>query len=86
MDTDLLLFEQGDQTVVGERGITLSGGQKARISLARAFYSDFDIYLFDDPLSAVDSNVARSIYEHVILHLRKSKTVILVTHQVSYLS
>lgn len=86
MDIDIKLFEQGDQTIVGERGVTLSGGQKARISLARALYSDSDIYLLDDPLSAVDSHVARKIYEQVILHLRNRKTIILVTHQVSYLS
>jgi ATP-binding cassette subfamily C (CFTR/MRP) protein 4 len=58
----LELFEQGDQTVVGERGITLSGGQKARLSYARALYADADIYLLDDPISAVDSKVAKKLY------------------------
>lgn len=53
------LFENGDLTVVGERGITLSGGQKARLALARALYADGDIYLLDDPISAVDSKVAK---------------------------
>lgn len=62
MNIDLQFFEHGDQTIVGERGVTLSGGQKARISLALALYSDSDIYLLDDPLSAVDSGVARKIY------------------------
>jgi ABC-type multidrug transport system fused ATPase/permease subunit len=49
-------------TEVGERGITVSGGQKARLSLARAVYSNADIYLFDDPISAVDAKVARRLY------------------------
>ena len=62
MNIDLQFFEHGDQTIVGERGVTLSGGQKARISLALALYSDSDIYLLDDPLSSVDSGVARKIY------------------------
>lgn len=72
--------------MVGEKGVTLSGGQKARMALARAIYCDADIYLFDDPISAVDSKVARQIYERVMIKLRnKKKTVVLVTHQVSYL-
>ena len=58
-------MENGDETKVGERGTTLSGGQKARLSLARAVYSDSDIYLLDDPLSAVDSKVGRKIYEQI---------------------
>lgn len=63
---DFKLMPQGDQTEIGERGINLSGGQKQRISLARAVYSDSDIYLLDDPLSAVDSNVGSYIFEKVI--------------------
>ena len=70
---------------MGEKGITLSGGQKARLALARALYVDADIYLFDDPISAVDSKVAKKIYENVMLELRQKKTIILVTHQISYL-
>ena len=57
LDKDLERFPYGDMTRVGERGIVLSGGQRARVELARAVYSDADIYLLDDPLSAVDSNV-----------------------------
>ena len=53
----------GDLTLVGERGVTLSGGQKARVNLARAVYHDADIFLLDDPLSAVDSAVARHIFD-----------------------
>ena len=59
---DILLFPEGEDTVVGEKGVTLSGGQKARLSLARALYSDSDIYLLDDPLSAVDAIVASKIF------------------------
>ena len=56
----------GDQTEIGERGINLSGGQKQRVSLARAVYRNADIYLMDDPLSAVDSHVGKHIFERVI--------------------
>ena len=82
---DLELFDEGDETMVGERGITLSGGQKARLSLARALYAHADIYLFDDPISAVDSKVAKEIYQNVIMEMKGKKTIVLVTHQVSYL-
>ena len=58
-----MLFEYGALTLIGERGINISGGQKARISLARAVYSDADIYLLDDPLSAVDPEVAKQIFD-----------------------
>lgn len=60
---DLKLLKHRELTIVGEKGINLSGGQRARVNLARALYSDAQIYLFDDPLSAVDANVARKIYE-----------------------
>lgn len=85
-------FEQlpyGDRTIIGERGASLSGGQKARISLARAVYRRADIYLLDDPLSAVDAHVGRHLFEECIGshgRLGKQKTTrILVTHQVHYL-
>ncbi len=61
-----LQFVGGDETEIGERGINLSGGQKQRVSLARAVYQDSDIYLLDDTLSAVDSHVAKHIFENVI--------------------
>ena len=57
------MLPDGDLTLVGERGVTLSGGQKARVSLARALYADADIYLLDDPLSAVDATVGRHIFK-----------------------
>jgi len=71
---------------VGDRGITLSGGQKARISLARAVYTNRDIILLDDPLSAVDSEVSETIFNHCIKSLLKEKTVILATHQIHVLA
>ncbi|XP_054711811.1 multidrug resistance-associated protein 1-like [Uloborus diversus] len=85
--TDLTILPGGDQTEIGEKGINLSGGQKQRVSLARAVYSDADIYLLDDPLSAVDSHVGKHIFEKVIGPdgLLKNKNRILVTHGLTYL-
>ena len=60
---DLKLFPNGENTLVGEKGINLSGGQRARISVARAIYSEAQIFLFDDPLSAVDAHVGRRLFE-----------------------
>lgn len=84
---DLKILAGGDQTEIGEKGINLSGGQKQRISLARAVYSDSDIYLLDDPLSAVDSHVGKHIFENVLSEsgMLKGKTRFLVTHAISYL-
>ncbi|KAM4537961.1 ATP-binding cassette subfamily C member 4-like [Fundulus diaphanus] len=82
---DLELLPDGDQTVIGDRGATLSGGQKARVNLARAVYQDADIYLLDDPLSAVDAEVGRHLFEQCICGLLKTKPRILVTHQLQYL-
>jgi ABC-type multidrug transport system fused ATPase/permease subunit len=64
--TDLAIMPAGDKTEIGEKGINLSGGQKQRISLARAVYSNADIYMLDDPLSAVDSHVGKHIFDSVI--------------------
>ena len=83
--SDLNLLQNKDETLVGEKGLTLSGGQKARLSLARALYSDADILLLDDPISAVDSRVAGLIFDNVIMKLKGEKTILLVTHQISYL-
>lgn len=63
---DLEILPSGDKTEIGEKGINLSGGQKQRISLARAIYSNADIFMLDDPLSAVDSHVGRLIFDKVI--------------------
>jgi ABC-type multidrug transport system fused ATPase/permease subunit len=77
---DLASLNNGLETMIGERGVNVSGGQKARISLARAIYSDADIYLLDDPLSAVDPQVAKNIFFQCISEYMKDKIVILVTH------
>lgn len=84
---DLKIFSDGDLTEIGERGINLSGGQKARISIARALYARADIYLLDDPLSAVDAHVGRQLFDRVIgpNGLLKNKTRLLVTHAITYL-
>eukprot|EP00095_Tigriopus_kingsejongensis_P010546 maker-scaffold349_size200065-snap-gene-1.33 protein:Tk10546 transcript:maker-scaffold349_size200065-snap-gene-1.33-mRNA-1 annotation:"multidrug resistance-associated protein 1 isoform x1" len=85
--TDLEMLPGGDETEIGEKGINLSGGQKQRVSIARAVYSNRNIYLLDDPLSAVDSHVGKHIFENVFgpKGLLKKKTRVLVTHGVSYL-
>ncbi|KAB0792826.1 hypothetical protein PPYR_14785 [Photinus pyralis] len=85
LSRDLKLFPHHDQTIVGEHGASLSGGQKARIGLARAVYRNADIYILDDPLSAVDSRVGKSIIDNCFKSLLKDKTIILITHQVQYL-
>nr|CAD7590287.1 unnamed protein product [Timema genevievae] len=82
---DLELFPNGDKTLVGERGVSLSGGQRARINLARAVYRDADIYLLDDPLSAVDTHVGRHLFEECVDTYLTKKIRILVTHQLQYL-
>lgn len=82
---DLKILPYGDQTEIGERGLNLSGGQKQRISLARAVYSNRDIFLLDDPLSAVDAHVGKHIFEECIKKELQGKSVILVTHQLQYL-
>ncbi|KAI9335963.1 P-loop containing nucleoside triphosphate hydrolase protein [Obelidium mucronatum] len=84
MDRDLEIFQDGEQTVIGERGVTLSGGQRARLALARAVYSEADILLLDDPLSAVDTKVGRHLFEECINGVLKGKTRILVTHQLQF--
>uniref|UniRef100_A0A8C8J884 Uncharacterized protein n=1 Tax=Oncorhynchus tshawytscha TaxID=74940 RepID=A0A8C8J884_ONCTS len=84
---DLEVLPGGDLTEIGEKGINLSGGQRQRVSLARALYNEADVYLLDDPLSAVDSHVAKHIFDHVIgpEGALKGKTRILVTHGISFL-
>ncbi|KAL5975300.1 hypothetical protein ACLOJK_031979 [Asimina triloba] len=82
-DIEILAF--GDQTIVGERGINLSGGQKQRVQIARALYQDADIYLFDDPFSAVDAHTGTHLFKECLLKMLGSKTVIYVTHQVEFL-
>uniref|UniRef100_A0A4W3JSC8 ATP-binding cassette, sub-family C (CFTR/MRP), member 10 n=1 Tax=Callorhinchus milii TaxID=7868 RepID=A0A4W3JSC8_CALMI len=86
LSEDLNMLPAGDQTEVGENGITLSGGQKARIALARAVYMDQDLYLLDDPLAAVDSDVAGHLMEQCIMGILKDKTRILCTHRAEFLN
>lgn len=82
---DFSLLPYGDKTIVGERGTSLSGGQRARINLARAVYRKADIYLLDDPLSAVDAHVGKQIFEECILGFLNDKIVILATHQLQFM-
>lgn len=81
LQPDLDMLPHGDATEIGERGITVSGGQKQRLNIARAIYFDADIILMDDPLSAVDAHVGRHIFDNAIAGLLKDKCRILATHQ-----
>ncbi|RVX04073.1 ABC transporter C family member 10 [Vitis vinifera] len=82
---DLEMLPFGDLTEIGERGVNLSGGQKQRVQLARALYQDADVYLLDDPFSAVDAHTATSLFNEYVMGALSTKTVILVTHQVDLL-
>ena len=84
---DMLQWPAYDNTEIGERGVSVSGGQKARIALARAVYSDADLYVLDDPLSAVDAMVSKSLFMGCIVNAlkRRGKGIILATHQLQYL-
>ncbi|XP_004305814.1 PREDICTED: ABC transporter C family member 8-like [Fragaria vesca subsp. vesca] len=86
LDKDITSFDHGDLTEIGQRGLNMSGGQKQRIQLARAVYNDADIYLLDDPFSAVDANTAAILFHDCVMSALAKKTVILVTHQVEFLS
>ncbi|KAI9834847.1 MAG: hypothetical protein M1819_002755 [Sarea resinae] len=85
LQPDLDMLPNGDQTEIGERGITVSGGQKQRLNIARAIYFDADIILMDDPLSAVDAHVGRHIFDNAISGLLKGKCRVLATHQLHVL-
>lgn len=84
LSDDLNVLPNGDKTEVGENGVTLSGGQKARLALARAVYMDKDIYLLDDPLAAVDTDVAEHLMKKCIMELLRGKTRILCTHRIEF--
>ncbi|KAJ3078177.1 ATP-binding cassette sub- C member 8, partial [Rhizoclosmatium hyalinum] len=79
-EQDLLSMPAGLMSVLGEKGVRLSGGQKSRIALARAIYSDTDIILLDDPLAPLDARVSRSVLQETILTALKNKTVVMTTH------
>lgn len=83
--SDFDIFPDGDQTLIGERGITISGGQKQRLNIARATYYEADIILLDDPLSAVDAHVGNHLFEKCIAGELQGKTRVLVTHQLHFL-
>ncbi|KAK2959609.1 Multidrug resistance-associated protein [Blattamonas nauphoetae] len=85
LEPDFKIFAAGDETAIGEKGVNMSGGQKARIQLARAVYSDKDIIILDDPLSAVDAHVGRVLMDECICGVLKGKTVILMTNQLQFL-
>ncbi|KAK0586920.1 hypothetical protein LWI29_014449 [Acer saccharum] len=82
---DLEMLPYGDLTEIGERGVNLSGGQKQRVQLARALYQDADVYLLDDPFSAVDAHTATALFNEYVMGALSGKTVLLVTHQVDFL-
>ncbi|KAJ3698578.1 hypothetical protein LUZ61_002283 [Rhynchospora tenuis] len=82
---DLDLLPGGDLTEIGERGVNISGGQKQRVSMARAVYSDSDVYIFDDPLSALDAHVGRQVFDKCIKDELRNKTRVLVTNQLHFL-
>lgn len=86
LDKDIDSFSHGDLTEIGQRGINMSGGQKQRIQLARAVYNDADIYLLDDPFSAVDAHTAATLFNKCVMGALENKTIILVTHQVEFLA
>ncbi|XP_010906316.1 ABC transporter C family member 2 [Elaeis guineensis] len=82
---DIDLLPGGDLTEIGERGVNISGGQKQRVSMARAVYSDSDVYIFDDPLSALDAHVGRQVFDNCIKDQLRHKTRVLVTNQLHFL-
>lgn len=85
LTTDFQQFPYGDQTILGDKGSSLSGGQKARINLARCLYRDADVYLLDDPLSAVDTHVGKHLFDECLEFYLRKKTRLLVTHQIQHL-
>jgi ABC-type multidrug transport system fused ATPase/permease subunit len=85
MTEDLKQMSNGLDTVLGDRGVNLSGGQRTRLAIARAFYANKDIYLFDDPISALDVHVGKTVMEEGILHYLKGKTRLVSTHALAYL-
>ena len=85
LQRDLQRLADADMTLVGERGIVLSGGQRTRVGLARALYSDADIYLFDDPFSALDKKVGYHVFKTCITDLLCDKTRLVATHNLEIL-
>ncbi|BGP15223.1 hypothetical protein JCM10213_000825 [Rhodosporidiobolus nylandii] len=86
LEADIEMLPYGDDTEIGEKGVTLSGGQKQRVNIARALYYDADIILLDDPLSAVDAHVGKALFDNAICGSLSGKTRVLVTHALHFLS
>ena len=85
LEPDFELLKQKDLTIISDKGDNLSGGQKTRLNIARAVYSDADIYLFDDPFSALDAYVSKNIFEKAIKGYLKGKTILIITHSLQYI-
>ncbi|XP_038694117.1 putative ABC transporter C family member 15 isoform X2 [Tripterygium wilfordii] len=85
LNQDIHLWADGDLSLVGERGMNLSGGQKQRVQLARAVYSDSDVYILDDPFSAVDAHTGTHLFKKCMMQLLSRKTVVYATHQLEFL-
>ena len=85
LESDLAIMPAGDLTEIGEKGINLSGGQKARVALARAVYRRPDVLIMDDPISALDCHVRKAIFDQVFVGLMQDSTRILVTHAVDFI-
>ena len=85
LEHDLQSLPGGDLTKIGERGVNISGGQKQRVSIDRDVYADVDVYIFDDPLSALDAHVGRQVFERCLKNELKGKTQVLVTNQLHFL-
>ena len=80
LEKDLMILHKGDRTLIGQRGCTISGGQKVRIAFARALYSDADIFLLDDIFSAMDAHVSSFLFQKTLKEQLKGKTILLITH------
>ena len=86
LEPDLQIIKGGDKAEIGEKGINLSGGQKTRLMIARAVYSEAEIYIFDDPLSALDAYVGMNLFKEVFCNYLQNKTVVISTHSLQYLN
>ena len=86
LEPDFEMLPEKDQSKVGESGVQLSGGQRSRVGFARALYADADVYFFDDVLSAVDAHTGKKLWETISTLVKQARTVVLVTHQVQYIS
>ena len=84
MEKDITLLPNGDDTQIGEKGITLSGGQKQRTAIARAVYANAELAILDDPLSALDAHVAKDVFKRCIRGVLRDSAVLLVTHQLQF--